>query len=599
MARPDITAYIGANARGFHDAMARIRQVSGQTARSTASDFDRASSVILGKMKGLATGLVAGIAAGGVAGIAQQFREIASEVAAVGDEAKRSGVSARAFQEWKIVAEQARIPVDAMVDGLKELALRGDEFAVTGKGAAAEAFARLGYGAADLKKKLEDPSALLLEIIERLGKFDKAAQIRISDELFGGSAGERFVELLDQGADGIRRTIDQAHELGNVMSDEMIARAAEVDRQFQIVSQTVGTALKGAIVDAASALSQFIDSFNAFENQRRSTLTESSTNIDKKRLSIENRMLEAKNNPALNDRTRAKALGSLQIELDRLNQTSAEVEGALARIAATAPPTSSGTSFTPAPYTAPPPSGARKSSASDADKEAEAIKRVIDSLRQEIELLGLTETEQRVLTEQRRAGVTAASEQGQAIAGMVRFLEEEKAATEAAKKALQEKTQAAEFMIDEVGNAIEGLASKTMSAEQAAIQLAVALARAVAQAALLGSGPLAGLFKGIFGGGSGSGLGYFPPAPALSPALAQAMAPPPAFRLGSMYGMDAQHVKPASAGAIHVSFAPVIDNRGASVEAVARNQAQIARMQEEMPAVIIKTIQSARKQRIL
>lgn len=241
-----------------------------------ASQVDRSLGAVSAKLGGIgkawAVGLVGGIAGGfaaaGISGIVAQVGRIANGVAQVGDEARRAGVSAKAFQEWKFVADQNRIGVDALVDGLKELNLRADEFAITGKGSAAEAFARLGYGAEEVKRKLEDPSELLLEIIGRLGQMDKAAQIRISDELFGGTAGERFVELLDQGEAGIRRTIRTANDLGIVMDDELIAKAAEVDRQFNIVATTVGTALKSAIVSAASSLTDFINRFRAFEHQR-------------------------------------------------------------------------------------------------------------------------------------------------------------------------------------------------------------------------------------------------------------------------------------------------------------------------------------------
>ena len=221
---------------------------------------------------GLVGGLLGGLAAAGVTGVITQIGQVAKGVAQVGDEARRAGVSAKAFQEWKFVAEQNRIPIDAMIDGLKELNLRADEFAITGKGSAAEAFARLGYGAEEVKRKLEDPNELLLEIIGRLQQMDKAAQIRISDELFGGTGGERFVELLAQGEEGIRRTIAEANALGIVMDDELIAKAAEVDRQFNIVANTVGSALKSAIVTAAAALADFISQFRSFQSQSAGVL---------------------------------------------------------------------------------------------------------------------------------------------------------------------------------------------------------------------------------------------------------------------------------------------------------------------------------------
>ncbi|MBL4918968.1 phage tail tape measure protein [Szabonella alba] len=184
-----------------------------------------------------------------VGGLAQMVRGIAQ----VGDEAKRAGVSLEAFQEWKFVAEQNRIGVDQMVDGLKELNLRADEFVTTGKGSAAEAFQRLGFSSTELAEALKDPSELLLQIIGRLQGLDRAAQIRVADEIFGGSAGERFVELIGQGEAGLRRTIDRAHEVGAVMDSEMVQRAAELDQKWNEVTARVGGFFKALVVGAAEA----------------------------------------------------------------------------------------------------------------------------------------------------------------------------------------------------------------------------------------------------------------------------------------------------------------------------------------------------------
>lgn len=265
----------------------KLRQDSAGATKGMEADMTRATTRInqalaqggaqmgaLGKTwaVGLVGGIAGGLAAAGLSGIITQVGDVARSVATVGDEARRAGVSAKVFQEWKFVAEQNRIGIDAMVDGLKELNLRADEFAITGKGSAAEAFARLGYGAEEVKRKLEDPSALLLEIIGRLEQMDSAAQIRIADELFGGTAGERFVELLDQGEAGIRATITAANDLGIIMDDELIAKAAQVDRNFNAIATTVGTALKSAIVSAADSLTDFINRFREFQHQSNSVL---------------------------------------------------------------------------------------------------------------------------------------------------------------------------------------------------------------------------------------------------------------------------------------------------------------------------------------
>ncbi|RCS25834.1 hypothetical protein DUT91_03485 [Phyllobacterium salinisoli] len=242
----------------------RGKTMTGRMEKEMAASASR----ITGLMKGLGAGFLGGLAAGGIAGIVTQFGEVAKSVADIGREAKTSGLAMREFQEWKYVAEQARIPVDAMTDAFKELNLRADEFATTGKGSAAEAFQRLGLSQEEVKKRLADPSALLLEIIDRTKRLgDTAAGIRIFDGLLGGQGGEKFVQLIDRGADGIRDSIKEAHNLGAVMTDEVIKSAEELDLKFNQVATTVGTSLKSTIVGAAQALSNFISIFQDFENR--------------------------------------------------------------------------------------------------------------------------------------------------------------------------------------------------------------------------------------------------------------------------------------------------------------------------------------------
>lgn len=198
-----------------------------------------------------ATAVVAGFAAL-TRGATQAVRSLAE----IQQQADRAGVSVQAFQELKFVAEQNRIDVDAMVDGLKELQIRADEFVETGKGSGEEAFRRLGYSAQDLKRRLEEPEKLFLDIVDRLEDMDRAAQIRIADEVFGGTGGERFVELLGQGDDGIRKLMDRAHELGVVIEDDTVAKAAELDKKFAEISQRVSTLAKTIVVELAGSIDE-------------------------------------------------------------------------------------------------------------------------------------------------------------------------------------------------------------------------------------------------------------------------------------------------------------------------------------------------------
>ncbi|KEP68521.1 hypothetical protein DL1_11380 [Thioclava dalianensis] len=255
------------------------RQMEADMNRSSAS-INRAVSGVSMKIgsfgKALAGGLIGGAIAAAFAGLSSNISETVRGIAEIGDEAKRSGLSLQSFQEWKFVAEQNRIAVDSLTDGFKELSLRADEFVTTGQGSAAQSFQRLGFSATDLKKRLKDPSKLMLEIVKRMQSFDKAAQIRIADEVFGGTGGERFVALLAKGDGELRKTIARAHDVGAVLDDEMVQKAAEIDRKFQELTTRVGQFGKKLAVALADvpfdAFNTRLDEMFKDEGQGRSVL---------------------------------------------------------------------------------------------------------------------------------------------------------------------------------------------------------------------------------------------------------------------------------------------------------------------------------------
>jgi LAS superfamily LD-carboxypeptidase LdcB len=249
------------------DAIERRAKQSGDRLEASMSKASDGINAAMASMKGGLASLAAGLSVGVLTGIVSRTGEIAKGVASIGDEARRAGLSAKAFQELSFVADQNRISVDALTDGMKELSLRADEWITTGGGSAAEAFKRLGFSATDLKTKLADPSALLSEIIERVQTLDRAAQIRIFDEIFGGTGGEQFVRLIDRGADSIRKTVKEAHELGVVLDDDVIAKADEIDRKFNAIATSVSTKLKGAVVSVVTEMAEMSKALNGTKEQ--------------------------------------------------------------------------------------------------------------------------------------------------------------------------------------------------------------------------------------------------------------------------------------------------------------------------------------------
>ncbi|PWE26643.1 hypothetical protein C4N9_20470 [Pararhodobacter marinus] len=226
-----LRATLGLDSAEFSNKLRGARQESQGFAASIAQGMRGITGPILGASAALGT-----LTAGAII-----VRNTMRDVAQIGDEARRAGLPVEEFQEWTYVASQARIPVDAMIDGFKEMSLRGDEFAVTGGGAAAEAFERLGFSAEEVARRLQDPSDMMLEIIRRARSLDRAARIRVFDELLGGAGGERFVALIDEGAGAITETMQRARDLGLVLEQNVITRATIVNEKFNELNDRART----------------------------------------------------------------------------------------------------------------------------------------------------------------------------------------------------------------------------------------------------------------------------------------------------------------------------------------------------------------------
>lgn len=140
--------------------------------------------------------------------------------------------------------------------------------------------------------------------------------------------------------------------------------------------------------------------------------------------------------------------------------------------------------------------GGRSSAASEAEKQAEAIEKVIEALKFETEMIGVSDQVRRTHDELRKAGIDLYSEEGQAIADMVEELtrlEEQQSRNATAMQAIESASQ----------SAFTSFVTSAKSAREAAAGLLSSLADMAANSAFQS---LAG---GFFGGGGGGIFGNF------------------------------------------------------------------------------------------
>lgn len=171
-------------------------------------------------------------------GLIWQFTNASSETLAW---SKRLGIASDELQRLQFAAGKYQVTNEALIDGIKELSLRTDEFARGEGGQAEEAFSRLGLSASELNSVAGDTSKLFRTVRSRIAEIDDvAARQRIADELFGGQAAEQFTEFLGISAEELERLGRQADNVGAVVPPDVLRRARAFQRESSTLGDTIG-----------------------------------------------------------------------------------------------------------------------------------------------------------------------------------------------------------------------------------------------------------------------------------------------------------------------------------------------------------------------
>lgn len=143
---------------------------------------------------------------------------------ALEEQAMQLGVTTNELQEYRYAASQAGIESGEMDQALAQLTKRIG-IAGTGAGGPAKAFAALGISVRNAKGELITAGEAIPLIANAMaGIKDPAERARLLVELFGKS-GQKLEPLLSEGASGVNKLRNAAHELGIVLDEETIRNA--------------------------------------------------------------------------------------------------------------------------------------------------------------------------------------------------------------------------------------------------------------------------------------------------------------------------------------------------------------------------------------
>ncbi len=334
----------------------------------------------------------------------------------------------------------------------------------------------------------------------------------------------------------IRAQIKAANDFGHVLDDDVIAKAQEIDRQFNAISSTVGNTLKSAIVSVVDSMVDFLESLRAVDKRRSSTIQGNINDVMRQKQEVAKAIADIDSaDSRLNDRQRAKAKGTHEIRMRQLD----EQENVLIRELENRPevmnfvPKSSG-GWTPPAYKAPPETPAKKSrsaSVTQAERERKAVQELIAELEEELRIVGLSDAAKRASTASRQAGAAATDEERAKVIALNEAIYQ---GTEARRKADEQTLYYRDLTkagLDDLFGAIESGKSFWEAMGDVAVNslkriadtllddVLDALFKVNGAAGGSGGGLLSSLFGGLFGGGTG-GFASLPkagPMPAVRP----------------------------------------------------------------------------------
>jgi len=234
------------SSRAIEAAKAFVR-ISGDTSGLTKA-FASVSSMLKGFGGSVLSVMSGSLLADGFTKATAAVFDFASSGAAIDDIANRTGASAEALSQLKYAAEQSGASIEDVEKGGRKL---GQVLTDAGNGskAAATALSAVGLTAEHLSGlSLDEQLKAVAEGLKTIE--DPGARASAAMDLFGKS-GANLVPLMEDGAAGITKLMNEADQLGLTLSGEQATAAASFDDAWAKLQATLGNV--GKIIGTAVA----------------------------------------------------------------------------------------------------------------------------------------------------------------------------------------------------------------------------------------------------------------------------------------------------------------------------------------------------------
>ncbi|MBY6176740.1 hypothetical protein KUV73_20380 [Mameliella alba] len=178
-------------------------------------------------------------------------RDASSAAAQIQQLSSVAGISAEEFQRLAIAGEAVGVSHEKMADIIKDVNDKFGDFMANGAGPLADFFENIAPKVgvtAEQFARLSGPEALQLyaDSLQKAGLSQQQMTFYLEALASDTTA---LLPLLRNGGQAIKDLGDEAQRSGRIMSNEMIAKGAELDRKFSALASTINTQAKKAILD--------------------------------------------------------------------------------------------------------------------------------------------------------------------------------------------------------------------------------------------------------------------------------------------------------------------------------------------------------------
>lgn len=464
------------------------------------------------------TKLGAGMVAVGnlISGMVQQFARFSVEgvklaiksVAELGDTARVTGESVRTLQQLQLAASGKGLGGSDFLKGIEGFASKLDEAKRDANDLTGQ-FAAAGVKITDAAGKQRVLTDLLGEaatMVQKAGNgFDK---IKIAENL---GLTKEWVPFLEQGAEAIQKQAEAAGLTGNIINDQLVAKAREFENSWNAMIASWTQTFKVAIMAIAEALESLWGKAKGVIDLMQSASVSAKLTFgyafDSNDAAYVRKGIQ-EGHVTMTDRLRSAMEGQSKEQRGSFRQSELQSQDEPANSITVSRPRSTGRA-TPVFRGAGGGGGAETADA--VERYIASLERSKDVLKQEIDLWGKTRTEVEAAKALEMARAAAKKEGRDLTEAEVQKVRQLGTAYGSLKDKLEELRDRQQSMLQiaqTFSSAIADWAINGTKAKDVFASLAKSIANMALQATLMGQGPLAGLFgtKSADGGNSLGGL---------------------------------------------------------------------------------------------